>query len=70
MNDNDLPQENTPLTPPADLVVGLRYSLPVMLAEIKLERVSGAFAMERLDQQEIGKIFKPQKRRRVAKPNQ
>ncbi len=67
---NETPQEPLSPTPPSDLVVGLRYSLPAMLAEIKLERVSGAFAMERLDQQEIGKIFKPQKRRRVAKPNQ
>jgi hypothetical protein len=68
MNEN--PQAQEPPAPSADLVVGLRYSLPAMLAEIKLERVSGAFAMERLDQQEIGKIFKPQKRRRVTKPNQ
>jgi hypothetical protein len=67
---NEPTPENVSPTPPADLVVGLRYSLPVMLAEIKLERVSGAFAMERLDQQEIGKIFKPQKRRRAAKPKQ
>jgi hypothetical protein len=45
--------------------VGVRYSLSAMLAEIKTERMVGAFAMEKLDQQEIGKLFKPQKRRRA-----
>jgi len=56
--------EPAPLPPP-DFVVGVRYSLPAMLAEIKTERLVGAFAMEKLDQQEIGKLFKPQKRRRA-----
>jgi hypothetical protein len=59
-----------PVPPPSpDLVVGVRYSLPAMLAEIKTERLVGAYAMEKLDQQEIGKLFKPQKRRR-AKPKE
>jgi hypothetical protein len=58
------PSEPTP-PPPPDLVVGVRYSLPAMLAEIKTERLVGAYAMEKLDQQEIGKLFKPQKRRRA-----
>jgi hypothetical protein len=62
---NPLPRsEPAPLSSP-DLVVGVRYSLPAMLAEIKTERLVGAFAMEKLDQQEIGKLFKPQKRRRA-----
>lgn len=52
-----------------DYVLGLRYSLPQMLAEIRTERVSGSYSMEKLDQKEIGKMFKPQKRRR-AKPAQ
>jgi hypothetical protein len=58
------PSEPIPLPPP-DFVVGVRYSLSAMLAEIKTERMVGAFAMEKLDQQEIGKLFKPQKRRRA-----
>jgi hypothetical protein len=58
------PSEAAPLSSP-DLVVGVRYSLPAMLVEIKTERLVGAFAMEKLDQQEIGKLFKPQKRRRA-----
>ena len=62
------PSEPAPLPAP-DFVVGVRYSLPAMLVEIKTERVTGAYAMEKLDQQEIGKLFKPQKRRR-AKPKE
>ena len=58
------PTEPVPLPSP-DFVVGVRYSLPAMLAEIKTERLVGAYAMEKLDQQEIGRIFKPQKRRRA-----
>jgi hypothetical protein len=40
-----------------------------MLAEIRKERVTGSFSLEKLDQKEIGKLFKPQKRRR-AKPKE
>ena len=47
----------------------VRYSLPQMLAELKLERTSGVFAMEKLDQNEIGKLFKAKGTRR-AKPKQ
>jgi hypothetical protein len=47
----------------------VRYSLPQMLAELKLERTSGVFAMEKLDQNEIGKLFKAKATRR-AKPKQ
>ncbi|HTZ20540.1 MAG TPA: hypothetical protein VMC06_06635 [Opitutaceae bacterium] len=62
------PSASAPLPSP-DFVVGVRYSLPAMLEEIKAERLVGAYAMEKLDQQEIGKLFKPQKRRR-AKPKE
>jgi len=63
---NPLPPSE-PVPPPSpDFVVGVRYSLPEMLAEIKTERLVGAYAMEKLDQQEIGKLFKP---RNVAVPN-
>lgn len=47
----------------------VRYSLPQMLAELKLERTTGLFAMEKLDQNEIGKLFKAKGPRR-AKPKQ
>ncbi|MDB6127605.1 MAG: hypothetical protein JWM35_1501 [Verrucomicrobia bacterium] len=43
---------------PANLIGEVRYSLPEMLAEIKIERAAAAFAMEKLDQSEIKKLFK------------
>ncbi len=51
------------------LIAEVRYSLPKMLAELKLDRTSGIFAMEKLDQNEIGKLFKSKIPRR-AKPQQ
>lgn len=39
-------------------IAEVRYSLPDMLAEIKIERAASTFAMEKLDQHEIGKLFK------------
>ena len=35
----------------------VRYSLPTMLSELKLERRSSMFAMEILDQTEIERLF-------------
>jgi hypothetical protein len=65
----------SPSTPPAGQppippglppeLVGVRYSLPQMLAELSVDRASGALAKEKLDQAEIGKLFKPQPRRRA-----
>lgn len=55
-------------TPKPRLSVGeVRYSLPEMLEELKIERNSGAFSLEKLDQTEIGKMFKAKPTRR-AKP--
>jgi hypothetical protein len=48
-----------------DLLAGVRYSLPAMLAEIRSEKSTGAYSMEKMEQKEIGKMFKPQKRRRA-----
>ena len=45
----------------------VRYSLPVMLKELDAERASGVFAMEKLDQLEIGKLFKGKKAPRRVK---
>lgn len=45
----------------------VKYSLPLMLEELKAERAAGGFAMEKLDQDEIGKLFKAKAARR-AKP--
>jgi hypothetical protein len=43
----------------------VKYSLPEMLAELETERGSASFAMEKLDQAEIGKLFKAKKPTRV-----
>jgi hypothetical protein len=56
--------ESSPDFKPAELAE-VRYSLPHMLAELKLERTTGLFAMEKLDQIEIGKLFKAKGPRRA-----
>lgn len=39
-------------------ITEVRYSILNLLEEIKADRNASSFAMERLDQNEIGKIFK------------
>jgi hypothetical protein len=39
-------------------IAEVKYSLPQMLEELKAERAASSFAMEKLDQHEIGKLFK------------
>lgn len=39
-------------------IAEVRYSLPQLLEELKIERATGSFSMEKLDQHEIGKLFK------------
>lgn len=43
---------------PKIAVAEVKYSLRQMLEELKAERASSTFAMEKLDQNEIGKLFK------------
>jgi hypothetical protein len=65
---NMAPDENTrPEAPKTGMLAEVRYSLPDMLAELEAERGSASFAMEKLDQSEIGKLFKTKKPIR-AKP--
>jgi hypothetical protein len=56
-----------PATPKSAMLAEVKYSLPEMLAELDAERGSASFAMEKLDQAEIGKLFKSKKTAR-AKP--
>ncbi|HEY1792825.1 MAG TPA: hypothetical protein VGG34_07895 [Opitutaceae bacterium] len=49
------------------MLTEVKYSLPELLAELEAERGSASFAMEKLDQAEIGKLFKAKKPAR-AKP--
>ncbi|HXQ80411.1 MAG TPA: hypothetical protein VN775_03805 [Opitutaceae bacterium] len=53
--------------PKPTVLTEVKYSLPEMLAELEAERGSAMFAMEKLDQAEIGKLFKAKKPTR-AKP--
>ncbi len=62
------PPHNEPATPrPSSALAEVRYSLPEMLEELKAERATGTFAMEKLDQFEIGKLFKAKASPRRAK---
>lgn len=51
--------------PAPPVIAEVRYSLPQLLEELKAERATSTFAMERLDQTEIGKLFKAKPLRRV-----
>jgi len=51
--------------PKPPVVTEVRYSLPDLLAELRAERNTGSFSMEKLDQTEIGKLFKAKAPRRV-----
>jgi hypothetical protein len=57
--------EKAPAAPKSAMLAEVRYSLPEMLAELEAERGSASFAMEKLDQAEIGKLFKSKKTARV-----
>lgn len=54
---------------PTLAVAEVKYSLPDLLNELKAERSAGSFAMEKLDQSEIGKLFKAKPTRRVKPKN-
>jgi FKBP-type peptidyl-prolyl cis-trans isomerase (trigger factor) len=54
-----------PATPSTVVIAEVKYSLPQMLQELRAERSAGSFALEKLDQNEIGKLFKAKAPRRV-----
>lgn len=58
------PTPPDPIASPAP-IAEVRYSLPQMLEELKAERAASSFAMERLDQHEIAKLFKARTPRRA-----
>ncbi len=63
----------TASAPPPTSAPGLtevRYSLPELLRELAQERTSQAFAMEKLEQAEIGKLFTQPRKRRGLKSRQ
>lgn len=48
-------------------ITEVRYSLPEMLREVQRERTAPAFAMEKLEQVEIAKLFQKNRPRRAPK---
>ena len=64
-NDPESAPAGSPAAPKSGMLAEVRYSLPEMLAEIQAEKGSASFAMEKLDQAEIGKLFKAKKSIRV-----
>ena len=61
----------SPETPPPEsgstmlpFVAEVRYSLPELLRDVKRDRTSLAFAMEKLDQAAINSLFEQQQARR------
>lgn len=57
----------SPPSKPAAALTEVRYSLPELLREVEVERNAPAFAMEKLDQVEIAKLFTKGKTRRALK---
>jgi hypothetical protein len=67
MSTRKTPDESSPPSAPATGIVEVRYSLPELLAELQLERTTGAFSQEKLHQVEIGKLFQNRKKHRGKK---
>ncbi len=63
----NLPADSATRAPFRPRLAEVRYSLPEILDELKLERAASSFAMEKLDQQEIGKLFKAKSTRGKSK---
>ena len=61
---SEIPPDAEPdIPPPAEPIKTVKYSLPELLAELKLERASGTLAMEKLQQADIGNLFKSKQKR-------
>lgn len=67
MPPDEAPPPSGPLPRLAHQIHEVRYSLPELLAELELERHAGSFAMEKLNQAEIGKMFENKRKRRAKK---
>jgi hypothetical protein len=56
--------ESDPPTPFAEV----KYSLPELLRDVKLDRSSSLFSMEKLDQDTISQLFEQHNAHRASKP--
>jgi hypothetical protein len=63
------PSDSAP-EPEAPAFAEVRYSLPALLREVKRDRASTAFAMEKLDQTAITSLFEQQRARRDSSSRQ
>ncbi len=61
------PPPDSTTAPAAPILAEVRFSLPEMLHELALERSCQAFAMEKLEQAEIDKLFSKPRTRRALK---
>jgi hypothetical protein len=61
---SNLPHSSAP-APVRPVLTEVKYSLTEMLEELKAERATSTFSMEKIDQNEIGKLFKPKAPRSV-----
>ena len=66
-----------PKEPPEDPEPGsaspfteVKYSLTELLRDVKLDRSSSLFSMEKLDQDTISRLFEQHNARRAAKPGE
>lgn len=64
------PSPDSSSLPRPDSIALVKYSLPELLEELKLERASGVMAMEKLQQADIGSLFQKRHRTRHAKSEQ
>lgn len=65
---NDKPASPPAATAPTSLVAAeVRYSLPELLAEVKVERAAAIFANEKMEREEIKKLFKTKSKSHAKK---
>jgi hypothetical protein len=65
------PPEESPPAPEADSgspFAEVRYSLPELLKDVKMDRSSSLFSMEKLDQDTISRLYEQHNSRRAQKP--
>ncbi len=67
MRPADSPPPVPAARPPLRRIHEIRYSLTELLGELEQERNAGSFAMEKLNQAEIGKMFENRRKRRGKK---
>jgi len=67
------PPEKIPQGPGQDSAspfAEVKYSLPELLQDVKLDRSSSLFSMEKLDQDTISRLFEQNNARRASKPGE